>query len=291
MRTNIAAEAAKMNKKTKTLIILLLVVLVCGIPIYINQANKAEKERIMTAAKNGDFKTVTEILKKHPAIINEKDKDGNKYGNILLSYTVYYGAKDGSKDAAELLINLTNININTQNKYGFTLLDEAVEGGSKNMVVFLINKGADVNAKNSIDWETPLHVLADRSEDHYKHGVTPAEAIGIAEVLIASGVDVNAKDKYGATPLHCAAIAWPYIRKEVAEFLINKGADINVKDNAGMTPLYLSVEFRRKEVATLLISKGADVNARDNNGKTPLDYAKEKGYTEMVEILQKSGAK
>jgi len=39
------------------------------------------------------------------------------------------------------------------------------------------------------------------------------------------------------------------------------------------------------------LSKGADVNAKNNDGQTPLWYAKDSGYTHIVELLRKHGAK
>ena len=43
---------------------------------------------------------------------------------------------------------------------------------------------------------------------------------------LAAGVDVNAKDKYGWTPLHWAAREG---HKKIVELLIDKGADVNEK--------------------------------------------------------------
>jgi ankyrin repeat protein len=48
-----------------------------------------------------------------------------------------------------------------------------------------------------------------------------------------SGVNVNAK-RTGSTPMHQAAY---YGQKEVAELLIAKGADVNAKDENGQPPL------------------------------------------------------
>jgi ankyrin repeat protein len=47
---------------------------------------------------------------------------------------------------------------------------------------------------------------------------------------LAAGTDVDAKDKYRRTPLLRAA--WGG-HKEIAELLIAKGADVNAKDGIG----------------------------------------------------------
>ena len=104
-----------------------------------------------------------------------------------------------------------------------------------------------------------------------------------------AGADVNAKGKYGSTPLHNAAT------KEIAELLITNGADINAKINDGSSPLHAAALEGHKEVAELLIAKGADVNARSESvlgeGKTALDWAVEQSHTKIAYLLRKHGGK
>ena len=66
------------------------------------------------------------------------------------------------------------------------------------------------------------------------------------------------------------------------------GADVNVKDKVGWTRLHHAAWQGHKEVIELLIAKGADVNATDRNGKTPLDRADNK---ETADLLRKHGGK
>jgi len=103
---------------------------------------------------------------------------------------------------------------------------------------------------------------------------------------LADGVDVNAKDKRGFTPLHLAAIKG---HKGIAKLIVTKGADVNAKDKLGWTPLLWAAGSGHKEIVELLISKGADVNAKNDEGKTPLDRAKYK--PETADLLRKHGGK
>jgi len=124
-----------------------------------------------------------------------------------------------------------------------------------------------------------------------KYGSTPlhraieAAHKEIAELLITNGADVNAKGEADATPLHYAAT------KEVAELLIEKGADVNAKDKYGRTPLLVAALNGHKEIAELLITKGADVNAKAEDGGTPLDVAIEFRHPQIADLLRKHGAK
>ncbi|MDB4712941.1 ankyrin repeat domain-containing protein [bacterium] len=101
---------------------------------------------------------------------------------------------------------------------------------------------------------------------------------------LASGEDVNGKDKNGLTPLHIAQ------SKEMVELLISNGADINAKNIFGGSPLDSAARGSKKEIVELLISKGADVNAKDDGGQTPLHTAAIGDKKEIAEILIAHGA-
>ena len=73
------------------------------------------------------------------------------------------------------------------------------------------------------------------------------------------------------------------------------GADVDAKDKYGRTPLHLSPASGHKEIAELLIAEGADVNAKSESGiskgQTPLDGAIQFKNTETAELLRKHGGK
>jgi cytohesin len=112
----------------------------------------------------------------------------------------------------------------------------------------------------------------------------------VAELLIANGANVNAKDDRESTPLHKLANNGD---KEIVELLIQKDADVNAKtkDENVLTPLHnaLMGNGGNKEIVELLIAGGTDVNAKDGTGLTPLDYAKR--HPEIANLLRKHGGK
>lgn len=156
-----------------------------------------------------------------------------------------------------------------------TPLQWASEMGHKDVVKYLIARGADVNAMNS--WgNTALHWAAihDRKD--------------MVECLIAGGADVNAKDSDGYTPLR-----WPVMLgcKDVVECLIAGGAEVNAKESHGYTLLYWAAMLGRKDVVERLIAGGADVNAKNSDGDTPLSGAAAQGHGDVVELLKRHGAR
>ncbi|KAJ6847987.1 ADP-ribosylation factor GTPase-activating protein AGD3 [Iris pallida] len=69
------------------------------------------------------------------------------------------------------------------------------------------------------------------------------------------------------------------------ELLLQYGANINITDLRGMTPLHHCVLKARQAFAKLLLTRGADPHAVDMDGKTPVQYAIESGTIVDEEIL------
>lgn len=103
-------------------------------------------------------------------------------------------------------------NVNDKDYMGFTPLHIAVahhEDKIIPVVKFLIQNGADVNARDKTYDITPLH------------SVTNAK---VAQILIEAGAKVNPKDKEGKTPL-CSAIEFG--DKDIIEILRKYGGVCN----------------------------------------------------------------
>ena len=84
--------------------------------------------------------------------------------------------------------------------------------------------------------------------------------------------------------MHRAAF-WGYT--EVVELLINNEVDVNAKDKYGCTPLHDAAEYSHLEIAEMLINRAPDMNALDNNGATPFDLAN----GETADLIRKHGGK
>jgi N-acyl-D-amino-acid deacylase len=101
------------------------------------------------------------------------------------------------------------------------------------------------------------------------------------------GVDVNARDADGNTPLLLAAV---YAGPDCVELLIKKGADVKAINKFGVTPLIRAATNYEK--AKLLIDAGADVRVKTTFLKaTPLTLAARKcGNSKTVKLLLSKGA-
>ncbi|MBC6686134.1 ankyrin repeat domain-containing protein [Wolbachia pipientis] len=72
------------------------------------------------------------------------------------------------------------------------------------------------------------------------------------QLLLSKVIDVNAKDKYGWTPLYYAIY---YNEPEMVEFFIDKGANIDIKNNNGKTPVEVANEYGKPKIMSILINK------------------------------------
>ena len=108
--------------------------------------------------------------------------------------------------------------------------------------------------------------------------------------LLATGSDVNAKDRNGETVLILAA---KYGHTDVVKALLAKGADINMKDrhSHNRTALILAVDNGHIDTVKALLAEGADLNAIDEFGETALACAKRCGHMKIARLLKGAGAR
>ncbi len=95
----------------------------------------------------------------------------------------------------------------------------------------------------------------------------------IAKALIIAGANLNAKDRYGSTPLHTMT----YIdgSLNLLTVLINSGADVNASDDEGRVPLVRPIAYGQRRLLDFLVERGANVHARDKYGRSVLEVARQ----------------
>ncbi|RYP14355.1 hypothetical protein DL765_006400 [Monosporascus sp. GIB2] len=109
-----------------------------------------------------------------------------------------------------------------KDSYGRTPLLWAAENGHMAVVTQLLDKGADIEAKDRYHGLTPLSWAAENGH------------MAVFTQLLDRGADIEAKDTYGRTPLSWAADNG---HMAVVTQLLDRGADIEPKDDCGLTPL------------------------------------------------------
>jgi len=98
----------------------------------------------------------------------------------------------------------------------------------------------------------------------------------VAELLIAHGADVHARNRRGAEPLHYAADAnrfEPDRQAETVAYLLSVGADPNALNKDGVAPLHRAVRTRSLAAVQAMLDGGANPRLPNNTGSTPLHLA------------------
>ncbi|OWZ11967.1 hypothetical protein PHMEG_00014938 [Phytophthora megakarya] len=99
-------------------------------------------------------------------------------------------------------------------------------------------------------------------------------------IMLHSGMDLQAVNSDGLTPLHVACKAG---NEKAAALLIYYGAKLDaraVRDDA--TPLILACQAESEEIAKLLVESSASISACDSNGSTALHVAVDTGNEGVV---------
>jgi ankyrin repeat protein len=112
----------------------------------------------------------------------------------------------------------------------------------------------------------------------------------VKELLTTDNSLINARDKDGSTPLHCAV--WKG-HEAVVAVLLEAGADVNAhneNDHWGTTPLHAAAHANQAAIAQLLIAHGAEVNTKDREGRTPMFHTTFHKAKAVAKVLEKYGA-
>ncbi|KAL7755650.1 hypothetical protein ACKLNR_014177 [Fusarium oxysporum f. sp. zingiberi] len=145
--------------------------------------------------------------------------------------------------------------VDRQNQRMETPLHLAARCGHKDMILWLIDKGADVQAMSK-DFTTVLHIASVHCES------------SVIEYLISKGAKVNEGDHWQWTPLHHAARDG---RTDNVQLLINEKADLHAVSDDGQTALHLAAENGILSVRDMLIENGARKDFRNDFGFTESD--------------------
>jgi ankyrin repeat protein len=184
----------------------------------------------------------------------------------------------------QILLN-AGADINAQSRYG-TPLGRATSGGNVAMVKCLLAAGANPGTAQTSDAATPLHLNTSDNADE------------IAQLLIAAGADVKARNQHAFTPLHCMALHTPKPACALAaQRLIQNGADIHCLSTFGATPLTWAIFNHDLGMVKILLEAGADTQLRakgtfSTNGRksresaTALEMAEDLNMKEIAALIR-----
>ena len=215
---------------------------------------------------------------------------------------------------------------------GTTPLQAVARRGLQAIARRLIEKGVHYDPFSAVALNDRTHLVTLPAGDLHAvdghgagllHWAALLSSVDTASWLLENGLDLNAANAFGETPVLMAALASGYPgmgnadeSAEVIELLVDRGALVGVFEAAALgdakrlhawvvgdrtparatngfnsTPLHFAAWAGAEEAVECLLDAGAEVNAKDRHGRTPLFYAACWGrHDAMVELLQENHA-
>lgn len=242
----------------------------------------------------------------------------NPSGNFRMAHggstPLLFVARNGDVETARVLVN-AGANVQDIDASGTSVLVLAAHSGHGELGIFLLERGADPNAAEA--GYTALHAAVLRSEvelvvallDHGADINTRIEH-GTPSRRFSADYSIDAR-LIGMDALWMAA---KYGEVEILRTLVEHGADPFFVSTRGVTTLQVAMgnssaalddrrdrignavrnpqaeEQRTLELARILIDLGVDINAADQRGNTALHHAVLKDFLSVVELLVANGA-
>jgi ankyrin repeat protein/uncharacterized protein YegL len=161
--------------------------------------------------------------------------------------------------------------------FDYTPLHYAIINFNVEIIKYLIEHGADVNAETSDDFTPPLHLAIE-----YNFNVK------IIKYLVEQGANINAETNNGYTPLHWAACNNSNV--EVLQYLISQGVNVNAENYHGKTPLDVADTEEKKQI---LINAGAKTVTKYSPPSKPnidiFEAIRQGDLITVKKLLQKDG--
>ncbi|KAK5101329.1 palmitoyltransferase akr1 [Lithohypha guttulata] len=213
--------------------------------------------------------------------------------SLPLEEDIMQCARIGALEHIQRMIESGRYKANYQDEQRITPLHWAAINNQFAVCKYLLEHGADVNAKGGESNATAAMWAAQRCHFYIvnlmiQHGVdlllVDAQGYNILHLstidgnafllvlLLLQNIPVDTPDSQGHTSLMWAGYkGWP----ACVDLLLRWGASVDARDEAGFTPLHWSLVKGSKPCLEKLIEYGADRFAKTNDGKTPAECAKE----------------
>ncbi|RBR24324.1 uncharacterized protein FIESC28_02814 [Fusarium coffeatum] len=218
-------------------------------------------------------KAVMMTLIRHGARINHCDDMGQ---------TCFWNATNHFEFGDFEWLIRQDVDINTRRNDGETCLFRAVKLGDVEKIDLLCHHGAKVNAEDN-EGNTCLHCIP-----------ILQNYVPVLQVLLKNGANPNTANAKGETMLHQLARRRDQLRHLGRDDCFNifqkHGMDINARNSHGNTPLHFAAMYAEDDVLDAWLRLGADINHCNNEGEKPLDYAIKSFNEEGASFLIQRGA-
>ena len=208
---------------------------------------------------------IAQALLKVNAIANIDTKD-------LTSNTALIGAARANNLPLARQLIARKAAVNAQNDKSERPVTFFVAAGNHDAVQLLISRGAEINFRDR-DGSSPLSIAVQTGDARM--------------VKLLLGAKARIPDSGNWSGPRLLVFAAQLGNLEIMQALIGKGLDINARDEFGRTPLISATMAGQREIIRYLLDRNADTRPRFMRG-TALDYARETGDRQIIELLEKA---
>jgi ankyrin repeat protein len=183
--------------------------------------------------------------------------------------------RQGNLERAKAIVEKYPALVTSADDSGFTPLHIAATAGRVDIIEYLLQRGADIEARTA-GGQTPLFQTVP---------LASAEAF---DCLLRRGARLGARDNSGKSILQFA-LSWQ--RPAMADLILARGFAIEVEGAAAKDMLEEAANAGLATVVGTLLSRNVPVSAAPRNGTTLLHSAARGGLVEFAERLLKAGAR
>lgn len=163
------------------------------------------------------------------------------------------------------------------------LADVADVGGGAGILYLLDAAGEGAERRVDLLLGSGIDVNAADSDGRTPLFVASAKGgLDLVRTFLGAGADVNAADSQGRAPLIAATAAGAL---RVMGELSEHGARIDQPDAAGQSALFYAIGAQNAEAVSLLLARGADAARPRGDGKTPLALALENDSRDIAKAV------
>ena len=229
-----------------------------------NYAVQSALHCALYVAHEVDWPRLIDWLIRSDVDINVRDEYGRK--------ALHIAAVRGHIECVSALLAAGGIDVDAIDEQGRSAALLAAQHGHWDCVRALCYVGAQVKFHNDGE-QTVLHSAVYRThEDDWPR---------LIDWLVRHGAHINARDEYGQTALHIAAVLG---RPECVSALVQAGVDVNATDAQGRSALLLAAKHRHPEFVGVLRQPGVDAQ-----GRSALEFAAKHGDWDCVRALCDAG--
>ncbi|KAJ9301496.1 hypothetical protein DTO271G3_1631 [Paecilomyces variotii] len=240
--------------------------------------NNSAAGRGSLSAPNGKTTAAPPRLTQHDDAVELKNMESGPEAvksPLPIEQDIMQLARLGEIAAMQKLFESKQFDAKYRDEEGITPLHWAAINNQYAMCRFLLDSGADVNAKGGESVATPAMWAAQRC--HYY----------IVNLLLQRGADPLLTDVQGYNILHLATIDGNAF---LLILLLHQEIPVDVTDVQGHTGLMWAAYKGFPACVDLFLRWGANVNAVDEGGLTPLHWALVKGSAPCIQKILEYGA-